>query len=96
VLECGTGEFDGFVERYSIDTIAGTRSIILVDIHQVGSSCGYSVPFYDFKDFRPVLNNHWKQKEKRFLAGKTEDSMERFVISTILVALAFVATLIVW
>ena len=79
MLEYGTGEFDGFVEKHNIDTIAGTRSIIVVEIHQVGSSCGYSVPFFEFKDFRPVLNNYWKQKEKRFLAGKSDESVERFV-----------------
>jgi hypothetical protein len=78
VIENGTNEFTNFVTSNKISTIPGTRSIILVDIHQVGSSCGFSVPFYDFKDFRPVLNDFFAKKEARFKAGKTEDSMDRF------------------
>ncbi|KAE9994166.1 hypothetical protein Vi05172_g11341 [Venturia inaequalis] len=78
VLENGTSDFDTFVGKHSIDCIPGTRSIIIVDIHQVGSSCGYSVPFYEFKKHRPVLNNHWANKEKKFKAGKTEESMDRY------------------
>jgi hypothetical protein len=48
-----------------------------VDIHQVGSSCGFSVPFFEFKDFRPVLNDHFAKKEEKFKAGKTEESIDR-------------------
>ncbi len=55
----------------------GTRSIIIVDIHQVGSSCGFSVPFYDFKSYRPVLNDHFAKKEKRFKEGKEDESMDQ-------------------
>ncbi|TID23597.1 hypothetical protein E2P81_ATG03162 [Venturia nashicola] len=78
VLENGTSDFDRYVERYSIDCIPGTRSIIIVDIHQVGGSCGFSVPFYDFKEHRPVLNNFFANKEKKFKAGKKEESMDRY------------------
>lgn len=55
VLENGTDDFSKFITEHSVTTIPGTRSIIIVDIHQVGSSCGFSVPFYDFKEFRSVL-----------------------------------------
>lgn len=77
VLENGTEKFEEFVAKHSIDCIPGTRSIIIVDIHQVGSSCGFSVPCYDFKEHRPVLNNFFANKEKKFKAGKTEESMDR-------------------
>jgi hypothetical protein len=45
----------------------------------VGSSCGFSVPFFEFKDFRPVLNDHFSNKEKKFKEGKKEESIDRFV-----------------
>lgn len=77
VLENGTDAFQSFVERNNVQIIPGTRTIIIVDIHQVGSSCGFSVPYYDFKDFRPILNNHFASKQKRFEEGKSEESMDR-------------------
>ncbi|KAI7274727.1 hypothetical protein KC345_g6894 [Hortaea werneckii] len=78
VLENGTDAFQSFVERNNVQIIPGTRTIIIVDIHQVGSSCGFSVPYYDFKDFRPILNNHFASKQKRFEEGKLEESMDRY------------------
>lgn len=84
MLENGTKEFETYVATHSIECIPGTRSIIIVNIHQVGSSCGFSVPFYDFKEFRPVLNDFFANKEKKFKAGKTEESMDRYVETLIL------------
>ena len=34
----------------------GLRSIILIDIERVADSCGYSVPYMDLVDERPVLD----------------------------------------
>jgi hypothetical protein len=77
VLEHSTPAFDSFVSEQGVELMPGTRSIIIVDIHQVGSSCGFSVPFYDFKAYRPVLNDHFAKKEKRFLEGKEDESMDQ-------------------
>jgi hypothetical protein len=77
VLENGTKKFSDFINEQSVETLPGTRSIILVHIHQVGSSCGFSVPFYDFKEFRPTLNDHFAKKERRFKEGKEDESMDR-------------------
>lgn len=81
VLENGTDKFTDFVKDHSVKTIPGTRSIIIVHVHQVGSSCGFSVPFYDFKEFRPTLNDHFAKKERRFKEGKEEESMDRWVMA---------------
>ncbi|KAK4955919.1 hypothetical protein LTR10_006858 [Elasticomyces elasticus] len=78
VLEYGTDEYSTFIESNKVQTLPGTRSIIMVDIHQVGSSCGFSVPFYDFKEFRPVLNNFFEKKHQKFEAGDTKESMDRY------------------
>jgi hypothetical protein len=79
VIENFTDEFETFVKANDVKTIPGTRSIIIVDIHQVGSSCGFSVPFFDFKEFRPVLNDFFAKKEEKFKAGKKEESIDRYV-----------------
>lgn len=78
VLENGTSDFTKFIEQHKVKTIPGTRSIIIVDIHQVGSSCGFSVPFYDFKEFRPTLNDHFKKLDDKYQAsGEVKDSMDQ-------------------
>jgi hypothetical protein len=78
VLEHGTRAFDDFVAENSVQTFFGTRSIIVVDIHQVGSSCGFSIPYYDFKEYRPILHDFLAKKEKKFKAGDQTESMDRY------------------
>ncbi|KAK3324820.1 hypothetical protein B0T19DRAFT_239441 [Cercophora scortea] len=78
VLESGTAAFDQFVKKQDVKTIPGSRSIINVDVHQAAGSCGFSVPFYEFKDFRTTLNDHFKKRVEKFEAGKSEESMERY------------------
>lgn len=49
----GSAEYD----RYLPDTDArlpGSRAVVVVEVHKVGTSCGYSIPFYDYKDDRSV------------------------------------------
>lgn len=78
VLETGTPDFAAFVKENDVTLIPGSRSIIIVDIHQVGSSCGFSVPYYDFKEFRPILNDFMAKKAEKFKAGNEKESMDRY------------------
>ncbi|KAF4555910.1 Hypothetical protein D9617_2g058750 [Elsinoe fawcettii] len=79
VLENGTPEYESFTKAHpEIDLIPGTRSIIKVDVHQVGTSCGFSVPYYDFKEYRPILNNFFAEKTRKFNNGNTKESMDRY------------------
>jgi len=78
VLEKDTPAFNDFVKEHQVECIPGTRSIIIVDVHQVGTSCGFSVPYYDFKDYRPILNDFFKKKAEREAAGHASDSMPRY------------------
>ncbi len=77
VLEYGTPGFNYFVKTHSINTIAGTRSVIVVHIHQVGSSCGFSMPRYDFKEFRPTLNEFFEKRVASEESGNKKDGIER-------------------
>lgn len=81
ILERESAEFKTFVKENSTQTIPATRSIILVDVHQVGSSCGYSVPFFEFRDFRKTLNQVFEKREKDLLAGDEDKTMDRYVSS---------------
>lgn len=78
VLERGNGEFEAFVEKEGVQVIPASRSIVLVDVHQVGSSCGYSVPLYEFRDFRKTLNQVFEKKEKDFERGRSVESKDRY------------------
>ncbi|KAK4222032.1 hypothetical protein QBC38DRAFT_375992 [Podospora fimiseda] len=78
VLENGTPEFDIFVKKHEVKLIPGARSIILVDIHQVGSSCGFSVPFFEFKEWRTTLNEFFARKSDRYENGDEKESMPRY------------------
>ncbi|KAF2213351.1 hypothetical protein CERZMDRAFT_25487, partial [Cercospora zeae-maydis SCOH1-5] len=78
ILERESSEFDDFIQRHSVKVIPATRSIILVDVHQVGSSCGYSVPMYEFKNFRQTLNQVFEKRKEKFDAGKEDESMDHY------------------
>ncbi|KAI8627914.1 pyridoxamine phosphate oxidase family protein [Xylariaceae sp. FL1651] len=78
VLENGTPEFNEIVQRENITTMPGTRSVIVVSIHQVGTSCGYKVPFFSFVDFRHVLEDHFKNKQEKFERGNEKESIDRY------------------
>jgi len=77
VIERESREFKDFVSENNIEVIPASRSIIVVDVHQVGASCGYSVPYYEFKAHRKTLNQLFEKKQTNFEKGKKEDSMDR-------------------
>ncbi|KIX01871.1 uncharacterized protein Z518_09598 [Rhinocladiella mackenziei CBS 650.93] len=78
VLEYGTPAFNEIISSQGVTIIPGTRSIILVDIHQVGTSCGFSMPCFDFVRFRPTLNDFFEKRVANEKAGKKEDGIERY------------------
>ncbi len=78
VLENGSEEFAAFVHEKKVEIIPGARSIMIVDIHQCATSCGYSVPYYDFVKHRTTLDEHFAKKKERFEKGKEEESMDNY------------------
>ncbi|ROV92360.1 hypothetical protein VMCG_09123 [Cytospora schulzeri] len=78
VLEGDTKEFEDFTKKHDVEIIPGSRAIVLVDIHQVGTSCGFSVPFYEFKDFRTTLNEYYARKDAKFREGSSKESIPRY------------------
>ncbi|KAI0204139.1 hypothetical protein F4808DRAFT_414884 [Astrocystis sublimbata] len=78
VLEYGSPGFNEIVERENIKTMPGTRSVIVVDVHQVGTSCGYQVPFFNFVDYRRVLEQFFQKKSDKHERGDEKESMDRY------------------
>ncbi|KAJ7265793.1 hypothetical protein C8J57DRAFT_1718344 [Mycena rebaudengoi] len=79
VYEFGSPECNSFIPLES--RRPGTRSVIVVDVYKVGSSCGYAVPFFDFKSHRTRLLAWAAKKEEKDIAaaGDSEDHVSGFV-----------------
>lgn len=53
VHERGSEGYRSHQERF--DDLAGARAIIEVEIERLSTSCGYAVPFLEYKEERPTL-----------------------------------------
>ncbi|KAG2139140.1 uncharacterized protein EDB93DRAFT_1163523 [Suillus bovinus] len=53
VYEFGTPEYDNFIPP--TNRKAGSRAIIVIDVHKVGTSCGFGVPLYKYETQRTIL-----------------------------------------
>jgi hypothetical protein len=45
-----------------LETVQGKRSIIVISVDEVAFSCGFGVPYYEYKGNRPTLLNYWGKK----------------------------------
>ncbi|KAA1475360.1 hypothetical protein DENSPDRAFT_842120 [Dentipellis sp. KUC8613] len=63
VHEFGTPEYEKLLPPSK--RAIGSRSAIVVDVHKVGTSCGFSVPYYEFVGNRDRLMNWNAALEKR-------------------------------
>lgn len=59
-LLTGTPEYDALIGHF--DELPGTRSIIRIAVDRISDSCGYSVPFYEYKGDRDGLVK-WAEKK---------------------------------
>src|SRR3546814_5798978 len=49
----GSAEYEALAPRFP--ALSGARAIIEVDIARVQTSCGYSIPFMEYREERPTL-----------------------------------------
>lgn len=62
---------DGFADLSPrFPDLPGTRSIVVLEIERVQTSCGYAVPFMDYRDERPTL--------QQWAARKSEDELAAY------------------
>jgi hypothetical protein len=77
-IENGTAEYTAFIRDQKVETKPGSRSIIMIRIDQVATSCGFSVPYYDFVGHRSVLDDFFAKKQDKFEKGDDKESMDRY------------------
>ncbi|GJJ73509.1 hypothetical protein EMPS_05867 [Entomortierella parvispora] len=71
VVRLGSPEYNDIIsahyqnpESQPVVNSVGCRGIIMVDVRKVGTSCGYAVPYFDYKGPRPTLLNGFAKKEE--------------------------------
>ncbi len=64
----GTPRFEELAPRF--DLIPGARSIVTLAIVRVQTSCGYSIPFMDYREERPTL--------QQWAARKGDDGLAEY------------------
>ncbi|KAF8805274.1 hypothetical protein BYT27DRAFT_7192995 [Phlegmacium glaucopus] len=70
VHEFGSPEYEALIPMENRHV--GSRAAIVLDIHKVGSSCGYAVPLYDFKKHRTGLNHYSVKLETEDIRAQAE------------------------
>lgn len=73
-------EFSTYIDLF--DENAGTRQIIEMEVEMVQTSCGYAVPFLDYKEERTTLND-WARKQgperiQEYWKNKNTESIDGF------------------
>lgn len=62
----GSDKYEKLLEtEFGGEMLPGTRQIIMNHVTRVQTSCGYAVPFMDYKEDRETLQKFFKVKEKQ-------------------------------
>jgi hypothetical protein len=67
IVRQGDERFDELASRFPAH--AGTRAFIHVSVTRVSTSCGYAVPFFDFREHRDQLDRWTDNKGSEELAA---------------------------
>ena len=62
VAEPGSEEFESLAGSFEGSAGVGVRSIVVADLDRVSDSCGYGVPFMDFRSHRPTMDE-WSERK---------------------------------
>ena len=62
VARPGSGEFESLSGAFGSSGGVGVRSIVVADLNRVSDSCGYGVPFMDFRSHRPTMDE-WSERK---------------------------------
>lgn len=62
VVERDHAAFDEYAVHFPASDGVGVRAIIVVDLQRVSDSCGYGVPFLEFDEHRPTMNQ-WSERK---------------------------------
>ncbi|KAF9283993.1 hypothetical protein BGZ88_010204 [Linnemannia elongata] len=68
VIRVDTPEFNTLMETYyegsELARASGKRAIILADVRKVSTSCGYGVPYFNYKGARNTLIDTWSKRDE--------------------------------
>ncbi|KAF9907584.1 hypothetical protein EC991_010796 [Linnemannia zychae] len=68
VVRVDSPEFNTLMEKHyegsELARASGKRAIILMDVRKVSTSCGYGVPFYEYKGSRTTLVDTWAKRDE--------------------------------
>lgn len=78
VLELDSPEFNALLPPDSPLRLTGVRAIIWIDIHRVGTSCGYSVPFYEYVGDRYELDEWASERFRDDEEGRDKTGMKAY------------------
>ncbi|OJA21373.1 hypothetical protein AZE42_07305 [Rhizopogon vesiculosus] len=73
VYEFGTPEYDAFIPASTRK--AGSRAVIIIDVHKIGTSCGFGVPLYKFETHRTMLER-WCDQLEGFDNGEAQSQAQ--------------------
>ena len=62
VAHPGSDEFESLAPSFEGSDGVGVRSIVVADLDRVSDSCGYGVPFMDFRSHRPTMDE-WSERK---------------------------------
>ncbi|MDP9291620.1 MAG: pyridoxamine 5'-phosphate oxidase family protein [Verrucomicrobiota bacterium] len=78
VITPGDARFTEFSLLFPVNL--GTRAFVHIAVNRVSDSCGYSVPFYDFRSHRDTLDrwasNQGPEKLDAYRATKNQNSID--------------------
>ena len=64
----GSSRYEELIDRF--EPIVGARAIVELAIERVQTSCGYSIPFMDYREERPTL--------QQWAARKGDDGLQEY------------------
>ncbi|KAG1734265.1 uncharacterized protein EDB91DRAFT_1297343 [Suillus paluster] len=74
VYEFGTPEYNEYIPPSGRK--AGSRAIIVIDVHKVGTSCGFGVPLYKYETQRTILERWCDQLESFDQNGEAQSQSQ--------------------
>jgi hypothetical protein len=66
-------EWEGVARHFGVRHV-GVRSIIVVHIHRIADSCGYSVPYMEFAGERPMLDDQHGRRSADQWPGRVDNN----------------------
>ena len=75
VYERGDEGYEALLAKFP--EFPGTRSVVVSDVFRIADSCGWSIPFYEYRDERPQLLRYAASFDEEGLLQKHRENCSR-------------------